>query len=152
MAGFIIGFGLWLMGVGRQQLSNFRRALRDRRQFSILFYWLLTVLLLVFGYWSIAIKPLGQNLSRIQGDLGDARLNNYILEHDYLWLTGKEKSLLDAPFFYPYPKTVAYSENHFGSMLFYSAFRSMGLDRETAFQYWFLLGYLLCLITAVMVL
>ena len=152
VAGFIIGFGLWLTGVGRQQLSNFRQALSDRRQFSILFYWLLTVLLLVFGYWRIAIQPLGQNLSRIQGDLGDARFNNYILEHDYLWLTGKEKSLLDAPFFYPYPKTIAYSENHFGSMLFYSIFRSMGLDRETAFQFWFLLGYLLCLITAVVVL
>ena len=27
VAGFIIGFGLWLLGVGRQQLSNFRCAL-----------------------------------------------------------------------------------------------------------------------------
>ena len=60
----------------------------------------------------------------------------YVLEDGYRWLTGLDKSFWSAPFFYPAPNVIAYSDNHLGSLLFYSAFRLLGQGRETAFQLW----------------
>jgi hypothetical protein len=73
---------------------------------------------------------------QIVGDLGDSRFNMYVLEDGYRWLTGLDKSFWSAPFFYPAPNVIAYSDNHLGSLLFYSAFRLLGQGRETAFQLW----------------
>ena len=73
---------------------------------------------------------------QIVGDLGDSRFNMYVLEHGYRWLTGLDKSFWSAPFFYPAANVIAYSDNHLGSLLFYSAFRLLGQGRETAFQLW----------------
>lgn len=105
--------------------------------------WALILLILLVSLWLIVIQPLGPGLSRLPGDLGDSRLNNYILEHDYRWLKGTDPSLWNMPDFYPYPLTLAFSDNHLGSMFFYSAFRRLRFSREQAFQAWYILSFCL---------
>jgi hypothetical protein len=117
-----------------------------------LFDWLLILLIFLIGLWLIVIQPLGPNLSRLPGNLGDTRFNNYILEHDFRWINGQDSSLWNAPFFYPYPRTLAFSDNHLGSMLFYDVFRWSGLDRESSMQAWYLLSYFLNFSAAALIL
>ena len=69
-------------------------------------------------------------VGNIPGGLSDSRFNMYVLEHGYRWLTRLDKSFWTAPFFYPTPNTIAYSDNHLGSFLFYSGFRILGSSRE----------------------
>jgi hypothetical protein len=82
-------------------------------------------------------------LGCIPGDLGDARFNDAILEHVYLWMTGREASLLSPSFFYPMPGVLAFSDNHFGTAWVYALFRLAGWDRYEAFDLWYLTGYLI---------
>jgi hypothetical protein len=100
-------------------------------------------ILLILGMWLVVIQPLGLHLTRLPGDLGDTRFNNYILEHFFRWATGQIKDYWNAPFFFPYQQTIAFSDNLLGSAPIYAMFRLLGLDRETAFQFWYILGYLL---------
>lgn len=79
---------------------------------------------------------------KIPGDLGDARLNNYFLENFYRFISGKASSLWHLDFFYPYPFVLGFSDNLFGSGLVYSIFRWASIEPDTAFQLWFLVGYL----------
>jgi hypothetical protein len=76
---------------------------------------------------------------QIPGDLGDSRFNMYVLEHGYRWLAGLDTSFWSAPA----PNVIALSDNHLGSILFYSAFRLLGHGRETAFQLWLVLIFTL---------
>jgi hypothetical protein len=105
-------------------------------------------LLLLAGLYLIPLQLFKTDLSRMPGDLGDTRFNNYILEHGYRFLIGKENSFWSAPFMYPVEKTVAFSDNHIGTVLFYSAFRMAGMDRETSLQFWIItiniLNFLIC--------
>ena len=114
--------------------------------------WVEILVIFAICFWLIVVRPLGPNLSQIPGDLGSTRTNTFILEHDYRWITGQDPSLWDTPAFYPYPQTLTYSDNHFGSMFFYDAFRVSGLDRETALQAWYMLSYFLSFIAAAYVL
>jgi hypothetical protein len=116
------------------------------------FDWLEILVIFLLGFWLVVVRPLGPNLSLLPGDLGDTRFNNYILEHDYRWITGQDASLWNAPFFYPYPQTLTFSDNHLGSMFFYDAFRASGLDRETSLQAWYLLSFCLSFVAATYVL
>jgi hypothetical protein len=100
-------------------------------------------LLLILGMWLVVVRPLGPHLALVPGDLGDARFNNYILEHFFQWVRGAIGDYWTAPFFYPFPLTTAFSDNLLGSAPFYALFRLVGLDRATAYQGWFILGYLL---------
>ena len=75
------------------------------------------------------------------GDLGDARLNNLFLEHFFRWLTRLDPDYWNATFFYPYQKTIAFSDNLLGSAPFYAVFRLIGLDQVSAYQGWYILGY-----------
>jgi len=86
---------------------------------------------------------LGSDLSYFPGHMGDGRLVTYILEHAYNFFIGKEPSLWNAPFMHPEPNIITYSENLVGSAPFYSVFRLLGADRETSFQLWFVVMYLL---------
>lgn len=79
---------------------------------------------------------------KIPGDLGDARLNNYFLENFYRFFSGKAASLWHLDFFYPYPFVLGFSDNLFGSGFIYSFFRVASIESDTAFQLWFLFGYL----------
>ncbi len=106
----------------------------------------------LLGLWLVVIRPLGPNLARIPGDLADLRFNNYILEHFFRWVSGLDKSYWNAPFFYPYPQTISFGDNLLGSAPFYAMFRWAGLDLETAFQGWYILGFLFNYAGAVFVL
>lgn len=112
--------------------------------------WTVPVALLLWGLWSFPLALFGPERDRLPGDLGDARFNNYLLEHFHRYVTGKEKSYWDAPFMYPEKNVIARSDNLLGTAPIYSFFRSIGYNRETAFQWWilalFALNYLGCFI------
>src|ERR1700738_2659025 len=86
----------------------------------------------------------------IPGDIGDTRFNMCVLEHGFRWIKGIDQSFWSAHFFYPANNVIAYSDNHLGTVLFYTFFRFLGCDRETAYQGWafviFSLNYFLTLI------
>jgi hypothetical protein len=104
--------------------------------------------LFAFGMWQVPVAVLGPQQSLIPGDLGDARFNNYVLEHFYRYASGKEPSYWDAPFMYPYKNTIALSDNLLGTAPIYAAIRTAGLSRESAFQLWvvalFVLNFWCC--------
>jgi len=95
------------------------------------------------GMFLLPLSVMRFDLSRIPGDLGDARLNNYFLEHGYKWLTGQAPSFWDAPFFYPTLRTMSFSDNHLGTLPIYALFRLLEFDRETSYQIWFLVIFTL---------
>jgi len=109
------------------------------------------LIFLALGMGSL-IRSMGANLLLVPGDLIDARFNNFVLEHVYQWFTGRVTSLWDTLFYYPYPMTFAFSDNLLGSAPFYAAVRAIGFSRETAFQAWYLFGYLLNYLSAAFVL
>ena len=110
--------------------------------------------LLLYGLWSFPLAIFGPDRELIPGDLGDARFNNYILEHFHQYATGKVDAYWDAPFMYPYKNVIALSDNLLGSAPLYSLFRSIGYNRESAFQFWvlavFALNYLCCYLALVL--
>ena len=89
--------------------------------------------------------------SRLQTDLGDTRLNAYLLEHGWLWLTGRPGVQLWRPaFFFPLPDTLAFSDLMLSFGPLYWPWRALGCDQMLSFQLWmisvatcnFLIGYL----------
>lgn len=110
----------------------------------------LAVALFLIGIWSVPLALFGPDRALIPGDLGDARFNNYILEHFHRFITGRTGAYWDAPFMYPWKNVIALSDNLLGTAPFYSAFRLFGFSREGAFQLWlaslFALNYWCCLI------
>ena len=109
---------------------------------------IIPVLLLVYGLWSFPLATFGPERDRIPGDMGDARFNNYILEHYHAYATGRIDDYWDAPFMYPYKNVIAFSDNLLGTAPLYSLFRKLGYNRESAFQFWilalFALNYIGC--------
>src|SRR5262249_23094163 len=105
-------------------------------------------------HWISSILPyFGWSFHSFPGDVWDNRLNNYLLEHGYKWITGQTSaSFFDAPFFYPARASIRYSENFLGSLPFYIPWRLLGFDRETSFQIWIILGYMLNYLAAAWVL
>jgi len=86
---------------------------------------------------------LGHRLEFYPGDLIDARLNMYLLEHGFKWLSGlTPHSFFDAPFYHPVRRVIAYSDNLLGALPFYVPWRWLGFDRETSFQFWIVAGFL----------
>jgi hypothetical protein len=84
---------------------------------------------------------------------GDSVLANYLLEHDWRWLTRQplDAHLFTPPIFFPQPGTLAYSDLYLGLLPFYAPWRAIGASPQTAFQLWmitvsslnFLAAYLL---------
>jgi hypothetical protein len=95
----------------------------------------------IAAIYLIVIKPMGAGFEMLPGDLGDARLNNYILEHFYRWVVGLDESFWSAAFYYPYELTIGFSENFLGSAPLYASLRVIGFTMPAAFQGWFILGY-----------
>lgn len=93
---------------------------------------------------ALAAVPLAQmhGLKMMPGDLGDARLNNYFLENIYQFLAGRSDSLWHLGFFYPFPYVLGFSDNLFGSAPVYVLMRVITGQTDTAFQLWFLFGYI----------
>jgi hypothetical protein len=105
-----------------------------KRVFNIRIFFV--IFILAAGLIIHAGGLIGFNFSRIPGDLIDARLNNYILEHGFMFLTGKVHMFWSAPFMYPFKNVIAMSDNLLGTLPLYCIFRLTGLDRETAYQCW----------------
>lgn len=97
------------------------------------------VIAFLFGIWYFCIRLLGYHLEYIPGDLGDSRFINYLLEHGYLWLAGKEDSFWDAGFMFPFKNTVALSDSMLGTIPFYSFWRFLGFSAETSYQLWWII-------------
>jgi hypothetical protein len=98
----------------------------------------------------LAVLPyLGYHFEYLPGDLYDSRLNIYFLEHGYKWISGQTPhSFIDAPFFYPARRVLTYSDNLVGSLPFYIPWRWLGFDRETSFQIWVVIGFLVNYLSA----
>lgn len=99
---------------------------------------LFSLALFSFGLYYYCFRILGGDLSYTPGDYGDSRFINYILEHGYRWLTGKETDFWQANFMYPLKNNVAISDSMIGSLPLYALFRFFGKDTETAYQLWWL--------------
>src|SRR5260370_254542 len=85
----------------------------------------------------VAFYPvLFTGFARTPGDLGDARLVNFLLEHDWRWLTGRagHRDLWSPPVFYPAAHTAAYSDLLLSALPFYAPWRLLGLPPDTPFQ------------------
>jgi hypothetical protein len=112
---------------------------------------LIPLALLLTGLYLVPVKIMDTGFTKIIGDLGDARFNNYILEHGHKFLHGEIRNFWNAPMMYPYKNVIAFSDNLLGTMPIYSVFRDLGCDRETAFQCWvlslFTLNFIFCFIT-----
>lgn len=104
---------------------------------------------LLAGLILVTFNIIGFDFKYVPGDLGDARLNLYFLEHAHKWMTFQlDEGFWDAPFFYPEKNVIAFSDNLLGSAPFYSIFRLFGFGTYTSFQLWFVtmsvLNYTAC--------
>jgi hypothetical protein len=99
--------------------------------------------LLLCGLLLAFYPVLLSGFSHVSGDLGDARLLNYLLEHGYRWLLRQplHRDLWSPPFFYPEQNVAAYSDILLSAGPFYWPWRLAGCSPETAYQ--------LCLFTLV---
>ena len=104
------------------------------RHASLLLLGLAAALLLAFH------PMLLSGLARTPGDLGDARLINYLLEHGWLWLLRQplNRDFWSPPVFYPAANTAAYSDLLLSAGPFYWCWRGAGFPADTAFQLWLL--------------
>lgn len=96
------------------------------------------MLTLLIGMHFVVFSSMGWNLEFFPGDAGDARFNNYILEHGYRYISGVEPGFWGARFLFPEGGVITYSDNLLGTMPIYAVFRWLGAERETAFQGWVL--------------
>lgn len=111
-----------------------------------------TILMLISITCFYIFSFLGYDMTRIFGDLGDGRLNNYFLEHGYQYVIGNHASFWSAPFFYPVQFVMTYSDNHIGTLPFYILYRMLGYDIETSYQIWQLSIFVLNSVSAYIVL
>jgi hypothetical protein len=98
----------------------------------------LPVLIFVVGLWYFCFRILGFGLEFIPGDMGDSRFINYLLEHGYQWSLGNKDAFWNAGFMYPYPDSIAFSDNMLGTMPFYGFWRMFGINQETSYQLWWI--------------
>jgi hypothetical protein len=103
-----------------------------------MFEWLGVLVLFVWGTWSLPVAIMGTDRFFVPGGLGEARFHVYILEHFHQYVTGRTAEFWSAPFMHPLPDALACWENHLGTAPVFSLFRYAGLNRESAFQLWFL--------------
>jgi hypothetical protein len=97
---------------------------------------LFPVALFLWGMWSFPLALFGPDRNLVPGDLGDARLNNFVLEHFHAYISGRTPGYGDAPFLYPEKNTMARVDGLLGTAPIYALFRHAGSERETSFQLW----------------
>src|SRR5262249_28322940 len=96
--------------------------------------WLVVAAAFAIGHINFPRQDLGSRFEFLPGDIADNRINNYVLEHGYRYLTGRDDSFWDAPMFYPVPQATAFSDAHIGMLPFYATMRAGGLSPEESFQ------------------
>ncbi len=111
--------------------------------------WAVVAVAFAVGFASFPLQVLGTKFDHLPGDAADNRLNNFILEHGYRYVTGRVDSFWDAPMFYPTRRVTAWSDAHIGMLPFYTAMRATGLSPERAFQGHFVLCFVLNFAAAV---
>jgi hypothetical protein len=92
---------------------------------------------LFVGLYFFTIQIIDINFLYFPGDLGDGRLNLYFLEHAYQFFFGHVNHFWDAPFMYPEPNTIAYSDNLLGSAPIYFLFRIFGYNIYLSYLSWY---------------
>lgn len=102
---------------------------------------LVPLALFVVAFIAVPLRQM-HGLELMPGDIGDARLNNYFLENVYQFFFGRSESLWQLGFYYPFPYVLGFSDNLFGSAPIYMVTRYITGETDTAFQFWFLAGYL----------
>ncbi|MCI0705335.1 MAG: hypothetical protein L0241_30110, partial [Planctomycetia bacterium] len=90
--------------------------------------WVVVVAAFAIGFITFPLRAVGTAGEYLPGDEIDNRLNNVVLEHGYLRLTGKVDSFWDIPNFYPQRRVTAWSDAHLGMLPFYAAMRAFGLS------------------------
>lgn len=98
------------------------------------------ILFLIFGLF-IFFYPMFFDFSKMAGDLGDARLVSYLLDHGFLYLTGDNfhSSYFNIPFFYPYQNQLFYTDILFGGTILYVPIRLFVKNPFSAVQIWLIL-------------
>lgn len=78
---------------------------------------------------------LSSGFGQTQG-AADARFINYLMEHDHRWLmqSSGHESLMDPAMFWPQKNAEAFSDTFISFLPFYSLWRWMGLDWDSAYQ------------------
>jgi hypothetical protein len=105
---------------------------------------IIPVVVLAVGLVMTFHPTLFSGFVRLQTDLGDTRLNNYLLEHGWRWLSGDPGVRLWHPsFFYPAPNALAYSDLLLAFGPFYWPWRAFGLGEVLSFQLW-MIGIAVC--------
>ena len=65
---------------------------------------------LTTGLLFFTLQINGIRFEYFPGDCGDGHFNLYLLEHTYRFFTGKIHGFWNAPFMYPEPNIIAYSD------------------------------------------
>ncbi len=107
----------------------------------------------VCGFVSTFHPTLFSGFERMQPDAGDVALNNYFLEHTYLWAFGRDypHSFWSPAFFAPTPNTLAYSETLIGTAPIYWLLRS-AFSESVSGQLWIMFALALNYISMAVVL
>ncbi len=96
-----------------------------------LFCWLI-------GLWLSFYPTFLSRFSLIQGDLGDTRFNNYVLEHSFRWVMREpgHQSFWNFPFYFPVENVGTYGDILLGVAPIYWIFRFAQFAPDTSFQLW----------------
>jgi hypothetical protein len=101
---------------------------------------LIPLMVFVLAFVLVPLSHLDM-LNVMPGGIGDASLNNYFLENIYQFVVSGTESLWHLSFFYPFPYVLGFSDNLFGSAPIYIFIRLFNVNTDTAYQLWFLFGY-----------
>jgi hypothetical protein len=100
--------------------------------------WFLFGAFLLLGEVFLYHRMFLSGLRQTAGDYVNHLLANFVLEHSYLWLTGRpdHASFWDPPVFWPVRNVLAYAETLLGAAPLYWPWRLAGLPADTAYQMW----------------
>ena len=95
--------------------------------------------LILFSY------PMLLDPNRMPGSLSDTRLINYILEHEYLWLTHAplHNEFWSAPYFYPFKNSAANSDLLIGALICYAPLRMIIDNPQVVIQFLYIIANIL---------
>jgi hypothetical protein len=93
---------------------------------------------LIVGFIVVVFPTVGYNLNHFPGDLGDGRFNMYILEHAWKFISFQNVDFWNAPFFYPAPEVISFSDNLLGTAPIYGLCKIFGARPEQTFVYYYL--------------